>query len=209
MARPNLWALPGNGILGGVTLSSGTLTPDDPNPESETLWAHALREAIERQPGGDVDRWAMLAEQIRAGAGPANPLARPAAALIDWLRQPPAPPAMTTKSDRPPQPTMLQHELAARDSGANIGKAIIDHYADYFDLWAKDEQGRSIVETPAWTTPNAAGKTRQRRSRGGGRLSAASISGRISSGWEPGPRRRRLAEGQPSPHQRLRLPKRG
>jgi hypothetical protein len=54
---------------------------------------------------------------------------------------------------------MLQHELVAKDSGANIGKAIIDHYADYLGPWAKDEQGRYIVETPAWTTPNAAGKT--------------------------------------------------
>jgi hypothetical protein len=162
MADRSSWTLPGNGILGGVALGSGPSGPDDPNLEYETPWARALREAIERLPDGDAVRPAMLAGQVRLGAiqtGPVDPLARPAAALIDWLRQPPAPPAMTTKSDRSPQPTMLQHELVARGSGGNIGKAIIDHYADYLDPWAKDEQGRYIVETPAWTTPNAAGKT--------------------------------------------------
>ena len=156
MADRNAWTLPGNGILGGVTLSMGPSRLGDPNSDDETPWAKALREAIENQPDGDAARPAMPAGQVRPGAiqiGPVDPLARPAAALFDWLRQPPAPPALTTKSDRPPQPTILQHEWSARNSGANIGKAIIDHYADYFDPWAKDEQGRYIAETPAWTTP--------------------------------------------------------
>jgi hypothetical protein len=36
MADRNSWALPGNGILGGVPMGSGPSTPDDPNSEYET-----------------------------------------------------------------------------------------------------------------------------------------------------------------------------
>lgn len=95
MADPNSWILPGNGILGGVNL--GPPRPDDPNRAPENPWAKALREAIERQPLGEAERLGTVAEQIRASANPGNPLSRPTAALIEWLRRPPVPPTMTTK----------------------------------------------------------------------------------------------------------------
>src|SRR6266545_4769111 len=118
MAGRNSWTLPGNGILGGVTLGSGISRLDDPNSEYETPWAQALREAIEKQPGGDVDRLVTLAEQVRGGAIPKGP-----------------------------------HEVLG-----DVGKSIIQHYADYFDPWTRDEQGRRVIDTPAAYTPNEAMK---------------------------------------------------
>jgi hypothetical protein len=41
---------------------------------------------------------------------------------------------------------------------ARIGRAFINHYADYFDPWTYDEQGRRVADTPAAYTPNVAGK---------------------------------------------------
>jgi hypothetical protein len=159
MAGRNSWTFPGSGILGGVALGSGIPRPDDPNAEYETLWAQSLREAIEKRPGGDTDRLAALAEQVRGGAihtGPVDPIANSIWQGIEYLRKP-APPQMPQERTIGPGPYMAP--LPRESGGPRIAKAIIDHYADYFDPWAKDELGRHVVETPAFTTPNAAGKT--------------------------------------------------
>jgi hypothetical protein len=55
MADRNSWALPGNGILSGMTLGAGTSEPNDNNAEYESPWALAVREAWEKQAAGDSD----------------------------------------------------------------------------------------------------------------------------------------------------------
>jgi hypothetical protein len=127
VAGPNSWILPGNGILGGVNL--GPPRPDDPNSEPETPWAKALREAIERQPLGEAERLGTVAGQIRASANSGNPLARPTAALIDWMRQPSPPPQMPQKRTIGPAPYYTL-DIDDRYPNAKIGRAIINHYAD-------------------------------------------------------------------------------
>jgi hypothetical protein len=52
MADRNSRTLPGNGILGGVTLSTGTLDPDDPNAEYESPWTQANSPGV-----GEPVRW--------------------------------------------------------------------------------------------------------------------------------------------------------
>jgi hypothetical protein len=155
MASPNSWTLPGNGFLGGMNLGPSSL--DDPNSEPENPWAKALREAIERQPPSEALRLGTVDEQIRASANSGNPLARPTQALIDWWRRPPAPPQMPQKRTIGPAP---YYALDFDDMypSARIGRAFINHYADYFDPWTYDEQGRRVADTPAAYTPNAAGK---------------------------------------------------
>lgn len=138
MASPNSWTLPGNGFLGGMNLGPSSL--DDPNSEPENPWAKALREAIERQPPSEALRLGTVDEQIRASANSGNPLARPTQALIDWWRRPPAPPQMPQKRTIGPAP---YYALDFDDMypSARIGRAFINHYADYFDPWTYDEQG--------------------------------------------------------------------
>lgn len=158
MADRSSWTLPGSGILGGVTLGSGIPRPYDPNAENETPWARALREAIEKPSDGDADRLATMGELVRAGAiqtGPADPVANSIWRGIEYLRQPP-PPQMPQERTIGPRPHMAPQPWET--GGPRIGKAIIDHYAEYFDPYTKDEQGRRIIDTPAAYTPNAAGK---------------------------------------------------
>jgi hypothetical protein len=159
-ADSNSWTLPGKGILGGVNLSIGTSKQDDSNSEYESAWARALREAIENLPGGDADRLAM-AEQVRAShTGPIDPLAHPAAALINRLRQPSAPPQMPQTRPAGPEPYIAPRP---DDVLGGIGKSIIEHHADYFDPWVRDEQGRRVIDTPAAYTPNEAMKLPETR----------------------------------------------
>jgi len=155
MAGPNSWILPGNGILGGVYV--GPPRPDDRNSEPETPWARALREAMERQPPGEAERLGTVAEQIRAGANSGNPLARPAQALVNWMRQPSPPPQMSQKQMIGPAPYYAL-DIDDRYPNAKIGRAIINHYADYLDPWTYDAQGRRVIDTPAAYTPNNVGK---------------------------------------------------
>lgn len=155
MAGPNSWILPGKGILGGVYV--GPPRPDDPDSEPETPWAKALREAIERQPPGEAERLGTVPEQIRANANSGNPLARPTAALIDWMRQPSAPPQISQKRTTGPTPYYAL-DIDDRYPNAKVGRAIVNHYADYLDPWIYDEQGRRVIDTPAAYTPNKVGK---------------------------------------------------
>src|SRR5258708_4909799 len=164
MADRNWWTLPGNGILGGVTLSSGTSTPDDPHSESETPWTKALREAIERQPGGDADRSAVLGGPVRAGAiqtEPVNPIANSIWQGIEYLRKPAPPPQMPQQRTIGPGPSMAPQPWET--GGPRIAKAIIDGYADYFDPWMRDAKGRYVTDTPAAYTPNEAMKLPETR----------------------------------------------
>ena len=160
MAGPNSWILPGNGILGGVNL--GPLGSEDPNSQPENPLAKALREAMERQSPAEALRSGTVVEQIRASSSPSHPLAGPTQALIDWWRQPAPPPQMPQKRTIGPEP---YYALNFEDMypTTRIGRALINHYADYFDPWTYDEQGRRVADTPAAYTPNAAGKLRETR----------------------------------------------
>ena len=106
--------LPGEGLLGGATPGIGPSGPDDPNSEYETPWTRALREALEKLPGGGVDRLPM-AEQVRAGAihtGPADPIANSIWQGIEYFRQPASVPQIPRQHLRYPPPLSLPSPLA-------------------------------------------------------------------------------------------------
>jgi hypothetical protein len=74
---------------------------------------------------------------------------------VDRPRQPSAPLQMpqTRVADPGPYIATRPDEVLG-----TIGTSLIRHYADYLDPWARDEQGRRVVDTPAAYTPNKAMK---------------------------------------------------
>ena len=55
MAGRNLWSVPGNGILGGVTFGTKTSDSDVPHAEDESPWIQAFRQTWENQSGSSPD----------------------------------------------------------------------------------------------------------------------------------------------------------